>query len=133
MLDWRWNSESLLGFTHVVLTRTLSTQKARDIGARIDLRLDLWERGIHSGLVGEALAEGRTREGQSKISNVEYKNSLARIFHSTMLSGKLRHAVRWSTNHERGGVSSQEMSARRPGNRLQTSSGRSTAVCVYSP
>ena len=63
--DWRgvinckWNSERPLVFSHVVLKRTLGASKAREIRTRIDRRLDLWERGIQAGLVGDALVEGR--------------------------------------------------------------------------
>ena len=43
----------------MVLTKTLGACKDREIQARIDRRLDLWERDIHAGLVGDVLAEGR--------------------------------------------------------------------------
>ena len=58
MLNRKWNFKRPLVFAHVVLTETLGTCKAREIQVRIDRQLDLWERGIHSGLVGGALAEG---------------------------------------------------------------------------
>ena len=41
MLDQKWNSERPLIFSHVVSTKTLGTHKAREIRARINLRLDL--------------------------------------------------------------------------------------------
>ena len=66
VLDWKWNSKRPLVFSHVVLTRTLSSFKAREIRARIDRYLDLWERGIYSVLLGGALSEGRAREGRVK-------------------------------------------------------------------
>ena len=50
----------------MVLTRTLGARKARDIKARINHRLDLWERIIHACLVGGALVEGRSKEGYVK-------------------------------------------------------------------
>ena len=53
----------------MVLTMTLSACKAREIWANIDQQLYLWERGIHAGLVGNALAKGRTREGCIEQSN----------------------------------------------------------------
>ena len=46
-VDWRgvlnkkWNSERPLGFSHVVLTKTLGTHKSKEIRARINLQLDL--------------------------------------------------------------------------------------------
>ena len=41
------------------MNKTLGARKAREIRARINHGLDLWERGIHAGLVGDALEEGR--------------------------------------------------------------------------
>ena len=41
VLDRKWNSERLLIFSHVVLTKTLGACKAREIQARIDHCLDL--------------------------------------------------------------------------------------------
>ena len=61
MLDRKWNSEGPLVFAHVLLTRTLGTRKAREIWARVDLCLDLWERCMHAGMVGGALVYSRAR------------------------------------------------------------------------
>ena len=66
MIDRNWNSEIPLVFYHVVLTKNLGNRKAREIRARIDSRLDLWERGIHAGLVGYVLAEVRSQEDRLK-------------------------------------------------------------------
>ena len=55
--DWRgvlnrkWNYKIPLVLVHVVLKRTQGARKAREIRARINLWVDLWERGIHTGLV----------------------------------------------------------------------------------
>ena len=62
VLNRKWNFKRPLVFAHVVLTETLGTRKAREIQVRIDRQLDLWDRGIHAGLVGGALAEGISRE-----------------------------------------------------------------------
>ena len=62
VLDRKWNSEIPLVFAYGVLTKTLGARKAIYIQARINNQLDLWERGIHAGLVGDALAEVRARE-----------------------------------------------------------------------
>ena len=72
VIDKRWNSEQPLIFTHVVLTKTLGAHKAREIWSRIDRYLDLWERSIHTGLVGDALAEGRA--GETRISRSNEKD-----------------------------------------------------------
>ena len=58
MINRKWNSERPLVLAHVILTKTLGACKARQIWVRIDRQLELWERGIHAGLVGGALAEG---------------------------------------------------------------------------
>ena len=57
-----------------------------------------------------------------------------RSFHSTVLLGNLRQAVRWAIDQEGGGwggVFSRGKFGRRLGDRLQTSSGRNTLTCVY--
>ena len=118
----------------MVLTRTLSTCKGREIRARIDRKLDLWERVFHAGLVGDALAEVRAREGRVKIRKEEEEDRLDHSIHSTLLTGKLRHEVCWAIYWEgREGCLLQGKSTQRPGNRLQTSSGRNTLTCVYPP
>ena len=63
VLNQKWNYEIPLVFAHVFLTSTLGACKAREIWANINRRLDLWERGIHTGLMGDALEEGRDRKG----------------------------------------------------------------------
>ena len=65
--------------------------------------MDLWERGHHAGLVGDAEVEGAAREGRATFIRKEEDNALARSFHETVLSGKLRQAVRWATYREGGG------------------------------
>ena len=63
MLNRKWNSERPLFFAHAVLTKTLGARKAREIRARINRRLDLWERVIHIGMVGDELAKGESSRG----------------------------------------------------------------------
>ena len=120
MIDRKWNSERPLVFAHVVLTKTLDACKAREIRAIIDRRLDLWERVIYAGLVGDALAEGRARDGRIKRCVEEEEDSLARISHINVLSGKLHQAVCWAMNRKEGGggAFSRGTSARRPGDWL---------------
>ena len=38
---------------------------AREIRARITRRMDLWERGLHMGLVEDSEAEGAAQEGRA--------------------------------------------------------------------
>ena len=107
--EWRgvisrsWSSERPLVFAHVVLTKTLGVCRAPEIRVRITSRMDLWERGQHAGLVGDAEAEGTAREGRAAFSVKEEDDAVAQSFHETVLSGKLRKAVRRGTDQEGGG------------------------------
>ena len=86
-VEWRgvfnrkWNSKQPLVFYHMFLTRTLCAIKAREIRSRIDRKLELWERGIDTGLVGGALSEVRPREGRVERRKEEENDFLARSFH----------------------------------------------------
>ena len=55
--------------------------------------MKLWERGQHTGLVGDAEAEEAARKGRAAFSSEEEDDAVARSFHETVLSGKLRQAV----------------------------------------
>ena len=65
--------------------------------------MDLWERGQHAGLVGDAEAEEAAHEVKAAFSGEEDDDAVARSFHETVLSGKLRQAVRRANNREGGG------------------------------
>ena len=81
----------------------LGVRRAREIRARITRRMDLWERGQHAGLVGDAEAEGADQEGRATFSGNEEDNVVAQSYRSIVLSGKLQQAVRQTTNREGGG------------------------------
>ena len=65
--EWRgilgrsYDSKSPLVFSHVFLTKHLGFRRSKEIRARINRRMDLCERVIHTGLVGDAEAEGAVR------------------------------------------------------------------------
>ena len=84
-----WSSERPLGFAHVILTNTLGVRRAREIQAQITQCMDLWERGLHTGLVGDAEAEGAAREGMVASGGEEEDEAVARSYDDTVLSGKL--------------------------------------------
>ena len=65
--------------------------------------MDLLERGQHAGLVGDAEAEGSAREGRAAFSGKEEDEAVARSFHETVFSGKLRQAVCRAAHQEGGG------------------------------
>ena len=52
---------------------------------------------------GSYQAEGAAREGRAAFSGKEEDDVVAQSFHETVLSGKLRQAVRRATNREGGG------------------------------
>ena len=55
--------------------------------------MDLWERGQHVGLLGDAGAEGDSQEVRAAYGGKEEDDAVARRFHETVLSGNLRQAV----------------------------------------
>ena len=62
--------------------------------------MDLWERGIHSGLVWDAEAEGDDREGRASRGGEEEDKAVLRSYHDTVFSGKLSQAIRQATSRE---------------------------------
>ena len=81
--EWRgilsrsWNSKRPLVFAHTVLTKTSGVRRVREIRARITRRIDLWERGQHAGLVGDAKEEGVAQEGRSASGSKEDDDAVA--------------------------------------------------------
>ena len=63
-------------------------------------QVDLLERSLHAGLVGNAEAEGATREGRAASGREDEDNSVARSYHDTVLYGKLRKDIRRATDRE---------------------------------
>ena len=71
LIERSWNSERPLFFAHVVLTKTFGIHRAGEIRAWITRRIDLWDRGLHAGLVGDDEAEGAAREGRAASGREE--------------------------------------------------------------
>ena len=90
-------------FSQVFLTNNLGIHRDREICASITRWMDLWERGLHTVLVGDAEAEGAAKEGRASRGVEEEDVALARNYHDTVLSGKLSQAVHWATVREGGG------------------------------
>ena len=74
-----WNYEIPLVFSHIVLTKTLGVRRANEIRARITRRMDLWERSLHSGLVGNAEEEWAARQGRDARGVDEKGEAVARL------------------------------------------------------
>ena len=76
---------------------------AQEIRARLTRQMHLWEKGLHTGLLGDAKAEGAAREGRSASGVEEWDEVVAWSYYNTVLSDKLCQAVRLATNREGGG------------------------------
>ena len=81
----------------------LGVRRAKEIRARITRWMDLWEMGLHSGLVVDTKAKGAAREGRAARCREEEDKVISKIYHYTVLYGKIRQAVRRATNREGGG------------------------------
>ena len=81
----------------------MGDHRSQEIQAKLTRRMDLWERGLHTGLVGDAKAEGASREGRAASGGEEEEEVVARSYDNTVLWGKLWQAVRRATDKERGG------------------------------
>ena len=83
-----------------VLTKTLFVCRAKDIREQIIRRMDIWERGFHTVLVGGVEAEGASKEGKATIGGEEEDKAIARSYHDILISCKLSQVVGWATNRE---------------------------------
>ena len=63
--------------------------RSKEIQAQITRRKDLWEKGLHVGLVGDAESEGGAKEGRAASDWEEEDEAVAWSYHDTVLSGKL--------------------------------------------
>ena len=79
------NSERPLVFAHVILTKTFGVRRDREIRAQITRRMDLWERGLHVGLMRDAEAEGAAREGRAVSGGEEEDIAVVWSYQDTVL------------------------------------------------
>ena len=75
----------------------------------------LWERGLHTGLVGYSQAKGASREGRPASDGEEDDEALARSYQNKVLYGKLQQAVRRETDREGGGCLLPDDQCTKPG------------------
>ena len=93
--DQRWNSERFIVFQTVILQRACHVTASHVIGRRIKKMLDAWGDGKHAMLVGDTLRY--CEEYLTAAQREETPEHRAQTYHSLVLSGKLRSAVRWIT------------------------------------
>ncbi len=98
----KWNSERFIVFQMVILQRSKGVTKAGDIKKRLSNRMDSWEANKFDMLVQDtertALGQLASRRGR------DTPEQRAKIYNRLVLQGKLRTAVRWLTEREKGGV-----------------------------
>ena len=100
--DRRWNSERFIVFQTVTLQRDRHVTASWDIQRRIEKRLDVWEAGRYGMLVEDTLRS--STHYLTAVRREETAEHRAKIFHGLVLRGKLRMAVRWITEREKGRV-----------------------------
>ena len=94
----KWNSEMIIVFPAVILYKADGVTAARDIRAKIESRLTLWNEGRYSALINDMEVEASMRGGNGRAKTEEETD---RDFNAKVLSGHLRSAVRTLT--QRGG------------------------------
>ena len=100
--DRRGSSEPFIFFQTVILKRARHVTTSHAIRRRIENRLDAWGAGKHAMLVGDTLSSCEEYPTAArKEETAEYRSQ---TYHSLVLHGKLRSAVRWITKRETGGV-----------------------------
>ncbi len=96
------NSEMLLVFSMTILQKTPGVFRARDIRKRLERRMDAWEAGKYNMLVQDT-----ERDMQAYLSSKQKGTTPAQrlsIYHRLVLQGKLRQAVRYLTDREKGSI-----------------------------
>jgi hypothetical protein len=96
-----------LFFCAVILNRKLNTISASSIRKVIESRLDMWDAGCYNELVEEVVIRGKSGiaggGSHSWKEDGEVSESVAKLFNSMVLDGKLRSGVRFATGRGIGG------------------------------
>ena len=83
-------SDIPLLFANVVLTKALGVRRNREIRSIISRRIDLWNRGLHTGLVGDVAVERAAGKCRASIGRQGEDKALSWKLHTAVLSGKIR-------------------------------------------
>ena len=102
MWDRGWNLEQFIVFQTLILQRAYHVTAYQEIRCRIEKRLDAWGEGKHAMLVKDTLQA--CKEYLPVAWRKEMAEHRVQTYHSLVLRGKLRTAVRWITERETGGV-----------------------------
>jgi hypothetical protein len=98
----KWNSEKFIVFQAVILQRSREVKNAGAIKRRLSNRMDAWEVGKFDMLTQDT---ERTALAQlARVRGTQTPEQRAKTYARLVLQGKLRAAVRWLTEREKGGV-----------------------------
>ena len=100
--DRRWNSEGFILVQTVMIQRARHVMVSRGICRRIENILDTWEAGHYAILVEDLLRS--CTQYLTAVRREETAEHRAKTYHSLVLRGKLRTAVRWIAEREKEGV-----------------------------
>ena len=103
VLNRGWNSKIPLVFAQIVIMKNLGVCRARNTRASVVSRIELWERGIRTGMVADAEEEDDAREISYSGGEKEEEEYPGRKLHRIVMSGNLFQDGRWVTDRERGG------------------------------
>ena len=101
----QWNSERIIVFPAVILYKAAGITAAKDIRARIESRIKLWDEGRYSALIEDMEVEAALRRGPPVEKSEE---ETFRDYNARVLSGHLRSACRTLTNRGFGGTLSPD-------------------------
>ena len=93
--SWNFKRPLVFAYVNVIITKMLGVHRNQEIQARIMWQMDLWKRGLHTGLVRDAKAEGAAREVRTASGREEEDEAVARSYHDMIWSVNLRYPVRW--------------------------------------
>ena len=99
-----------------ILPKGSNIRKAKDVRRRISRRLELWNKGLIAELVQDTVATARRSLGGTLPSDDD--ENLIRKYHSMVIEGKLRQAVRQLTSRDGGGVLHPEDADTKMGRRV---------------
>ena len=102
VLDRKSNAEKFLAFQICMLVKDKKVKKSSDIKRRIWTRMEAWENQFYPEMIDDTVET--LKINQSRLTLNESKEKRTKIFHSLILKGELRRAVRYLTDRESGGV-----------------------------
>ena len=102
IISRKWNAEKMIVFITVILQRSRDIKKSRDIRRRIERRLTEWSQGLFDMLLEDTVRTNLSLIKQKR--NGMSDDEVAKQYTSLLLKGKVRQAVRFATERDKGGI-----------------------------